>query len=226
MARSKSVVQSSASVELVYQYADEMPWLHIEKAAGKSFAKEDRQEIHGCFEAYCGGFDMVDQAVAEADIRDLQFGLVAHCKAIRELADKFKPNGDVATTLSRAYSNRGNELRDQFVFAVEAAEKILACLENGLSEDFEIDPSSASAHTSGLRDFCDKAIRGAIAVPARGSHANHVKARDGIEYERWGIAIGPRCKGFPEFVSAVIGKQVTSDQLRNAWPRPPSDKES
>ena len=226
MARGKGLQPVSASVKYLHLSVEEMPWPEIERAAGKRFHDDERKEIYECTVRYSWERSRFDGAATAKAIQTLRKELLCHSEAICRIADETIPRkGEVASEKSERikaadamrllYHNKDFSFLDDLHRAATAASRLVSCLESEPSVDVET--TRQTAEVAGLSAFLLSVLDYAVEARARGNHPN--AWRDGgFEYHRWGIAIGPRCAQFPEFVSAVLEREVTADQLRGSWP--------
>jgi hypothetical protein len=224
MARSKDVLPAAASVEFQYHYVADMPWPDIERAAGKSFTPEERGEIFYCAQGFDWEQQLYSKAPALREVDKLREELLSHCRALVRLAKFHQPVGrdrddipkaDVVSALQIYCGTESFDFRESFDAVAVEASKILTGLKK--RPNFEADSVAFRPETPGLTAFLQRVIDGATASQARSTPPGIFK-KTGFEYRRWGIAVGPRVKGFHAFSSAVLSRPVTEGMLRKAWP--------
>ncbi|MFC0160567.1 hypothetical protein CDZ97_08755 [Mameliella alba] len=226
MARQKLVMPMSASVDFIWHSIGEMPWAKIEDAAGKCFSTDEREEIYRCVDYYCYEYHWIKQAPGKSDVDNLKAELIRHAEAICDLAREIQPlqrATDDASVQKRAFealsilhAHEDFNLRSALHKAARSAQK----LSWGLSFETELDKETYThgPEIAGLMAFLARVLEFADATPAR-SKSTSGDAGAAKEFSRWGIPVGPKCKTFPAFVSVVLGKTVTENQIRTAWPK-------
>ena len=224
MAKGKEVVLAIASIEFRYQSAADMPWERIEKVAKKTFSTEERSEIHHCADGFDWDFHSLSKAPPLREVEKLRNELLKHCDALVALArfhqplkrdtDR-EPGTDVVSALQIHSGTENFDFRETF----DALSREAAKVAEGLRErpNFERHKTSKTAETAGLREFLRRVIDGAEPTRARSTPAGRF-IKDGLEYRRWGMSVGPRATGFAEFTGAVLSRHVTIGMLRKAWP--------
>lgn len=217
MPRGKEVLPAAASISFQYHSVSDMPWSKIESAAGKAFSDTEKQEILRCADGFDWEYSYLSEAPLRRDVDALRSELLKHCKALVELAEKFPPkelDGEkgyspgVVSALQIYYGTEAFSFRDEY----DALARISRLVAEGLgpSPAYKTDTLASSPETAGLNAFLGRVLDGAEKTIAR--------SKQGHEYRRWGLTIGPRAKRFPAFVSAVLDREVTEGALRKAWP--------
>jgi hypothetical protein len=223
VAKGKRTQPTVTSSKSLYYSVTEMPWVDIEIAAGKQFSSEEREEIYDCVRSYFSEYERLSQAAPARRILDLRDRLIRHASAICELARTYQPRGaeidredrNIMDSLAVLHGSKDFTFRDEFDNTARAAGRLVACLET--EPNFVVETTSKTPEVAGLNAFLTAVLVFAEARPAIGAHANN-HAQNGNECKRWGIAIGPRCQGFPEILSEILQRTVSADQLRSAWP--------
>lgn len=223
MAKGRTILPTIASIEVLYHSVEDLPWDEIEAAVGRVFSTEERDEIFRCSDSYASEKCWLQEAPTVRGVDELKKELLSHAKAICALAEVYKPNGSaidqeamrVIEALNVIHSVGSYTFRQSFYKAAEASERLVACLEQ--EPDFTLDSTHKTPEVAGLTAFLTAVLEFADERPARNNHPSSWTAK-GKEYRRWGVSIGPRCNGFPEFVSLILKRDVSVEQLRNAWP--------
>ncbi|MGK7754686.1 MULTISPECIES: hypothetical protein [unclassified Roseovarius] len=226
MARGKEVLPAAASIEFRYHHVADMPWAKIEAASGKSFNSEERKEIFFCAEGFDWEYSYLSKAPPLKEVNALREKLLRFCGALVELGEQYPAGscGDeqeaARDTVSAVQIYFGTDkfcFRDEYKALARAAHRMREGLEK--RPPLEADTLSSTPETAGLRAFLSRVLDEAEVSQARATPPGSW-VEPGYEYRRWGLAIGPRAKRFPEFVGAVLGRKVTEGMLRKAWPQP------
>jgi hypothetical protein len=216
MARGKEVLPAISLNHFRYQSPAEMPWELIESTAKKQFSLEERSEIHYCVDAFDREFHHFAKAPPLREVDHLRDALLRNCDAILELARLHQPmlqgkRTDVASALQIHFGTADFSFCEAFDSVAREAAKIV----EGLKErpNLEIHTTAKTAETAGLTGFLHRVLDEAEPIRARSASAGGF-VKEGLEYRRWGISIGPRAN----FTSAVLSRNVTKGMLRKAWP--------
>lgn len=224
MARNRTRLPAIASIDFLYSNVDEMPWEEIEDAAGKSFTVRERREIHACADKYSWAACWLRDAPPYQEFENLRKNLLDHCNALCALAEQYRPLRDarevradhrVLDALNVIHMNRDFILRDEFHKLAIAARNVQTCL--NAEPELPLDTTQRLPETAGLEAFLAAILEDAEAIDAR-CNLGYQEDKRHKEYRRWGISVGARCNGFPEFVSTVLRREVSSNQLRKSWP--------
>ena len=199
MAKGKKILPAAASIEFTYHGVNDMPWKQIEQAACKNFSDEQRKEIFYCTQGFDWEYQHLSKAPSLSEINMLRAGLVKHCTAILGLVEQYPHKQDpaVADVVSALQIYFGTE---DFYFreAYQNLSKAALEISIGLTAEaqFEADTLSKTPESAGLIGFMRRVLDGAERVTAR-STPDGVWAKQGHEYRRWGMSVGPRAKRLP-----------------------------
>jgi hypothetical protein len=230
MARGKEILPAAASIEFQYHSVADMPWQDIESAAGKQFSLEERHEIYHCAQGFDWEHQYLSKAPALREVERLRSDLLKHCRALTALANRYPPKEigrvreseapGVVAALQIYFGTEDFVFRDAYERLEGQAREIM----DGLSKlpQFETDTLKSTPETAGLTAFLERVLDGAEMVRARATPPGSF-VREGYEYRRWGMAIGPRADGFAKFSAAVLSRPVTKGMLRTAWPELPGN---
>ncbi len=76
MAKGTRRYLASARSNHLYNWVNELPWDRIETATGKSFSKNERQEIYECTQAYSHVLNWQESGAPSAQVEELRKKLV------------------------------------------------------------------------------------------------------------------------------------------------------
>lgn len=224
MARSTTYLPTAAWVSFRYNEIGEMPWAEIESAASKTFSEEERQEILKCAQRFDWDYFLIAQAPSKGDVLEARKKLLKSCDQVLKLADRFPPvapsrndstKAAVAFALQIYFGTQQFHFRETYARLVAAAGEMKEGLSAEASVEFNFknhDPEIVA-----LSAFLQAVIKDADSKEARSTPASRFQ-ETGFEYERWGIAVGPRATGFAQFVSSVLDREISPSRLRTAWP--------
>lgn len=205
-----------------YSHPEALPWDDIERRTNLHFSTEDREEIYKCtFKAEIERCAASGNVGRVKDVESYGQALKKHAEALVELAGPYAHNagtflGDKSEAqfqaLSLAIRDPDFDLGQTLRQITEASEKLVTGLE---TIDFQGFTTEREAEVIELAHFFAEARKGATRAPAR-TNPGYLKEPTVFEYHRWGLHLSEESRQFAEFVSAILTRKVTCQQLQHA----------
>ena len=205
-----------------YWRVEDLPWDEIERRTNLQFSPEDREEIFQCtFAAESERCVSIGDVARAKDVESYAQALKTHAKALAELAGPYAHNagtflGDKSEAqfqaLSLAIRDPDFDLGQTLRQITEASEKLVTGLE---IIDFQGLVTERDPLVIELAHFIADVRQGATRAPAR-KNPGYLKEPTVFEYHRWGLHLSEESRQFAEFVSAILTRKVTCQQLQHA----------
>ncbi|NKW71907.1 hypothetical protein HGD85_02840 [Rhodobacteraceae bacterium R_SAG10] len=232
MAKGENRYLATAEVVFIYDHHGELPWDKIEDEMKKTFSDEERLEIHKCTEECSWEYCWFEGGASVRETDQLRDSILEHATALCEIAERYRPFGGgdtknrddkVLSALTILYGESPFFLREELHKTAVAAQRLVAGLSVAPS-----DPPKTTPRVSkvvGLEAFIAEALNGAKGKPSR--HKDKITQKPSVEYQRWGIPIGPQSKVFRAFLNTILTNSKKSeyenwtefsiDQIRTAF---------
>lgn len=215
-------VATSGVFQLPYRSPDEMPWEDIEHRVGVQFTDDDRREIFQCYVHYHVQFSVEASRVPLVSVFELKRSIVGAAQLLLEVCNRFRnsqgpspsdQDEDLFLAVALSSKQKGFDLSTSLRKIAPMCKELI----DGLGDNAVGDGTSRlMPETIALAHFVAKVVKDAKPKPAR-SNRGYVKSRSAREYDRWGMALGPKASKMATFATAVLDIDVTPSQVEHAF---------